>query len=299
MRRLLLVLTGILALVVCSIFVISRGKATAGPVQDETNSVPGASNPQLGLDDEVIRINAFELLSAYQRDEEAAKARFTNKKVEVTGVLTGVFIPSLEVSMRVAEKGGSADAFVTMGGPRPTSVEETMFLPGIHAASEERSLFGQHSMDTVSDKLVVGSGVTMLCTVRSSIRVSDMVVKQHQDDPDYSIDLDDCTLRGGKAASSEREENVQTPEQTNINADNYVPGTALPIHPAMSSNAAPSTSSAGSVETNELFQVGGNVTPPVVLRAVEAEFSDQARREKYQGDCFISLEQNQGSYTQS
>jgi periplasmic protein TonB len=38
-----------------------------------------------------------------------------------------------------------------------------------------------------------------------------------------------------------------------------------------------------------LAQVGGRVSAPVVIHSVEAEFSDEARRAKYQGVCVISL----------
>jgi TonB family protein len=38
-----------------------------------------------------------------------------------------------------------------------------------------------------------------------------------------------------------------------------------------------------------ITHVGGSVTTPVPLNNVEAEFSDEARREKYQGTCLISL----------
>jgi TonB family protein len=38
-----------------------------------------------------------------------------------------------------------------------------------------------------------------------------------------------------------------------------------------------------------LYHVGGGVTAPVALNSVEAEFSDEARRAKYQGVCLISL----------
>jgi len=38
-----------------------------------------------------------------------------------------------------------------------------------------------------------------------------------------------------------------------------------------------------------LYRVGGSVSAPVVLNEVEAEFSDEARRAKYQGVCLIQL----------
>ncbi|MGA9060096.1 MAG: energy transducer TonB [Terracidiphilus sp.] len=38
-----------------------------------------------------------------------------------------------------------------------------------------------------------------------------------------------------------------------------------------------------------VYQVGGRISAPVVIHSVEAEFSDEARRAKYQGVCLISL----------
>jgi TonB family protein len=38
-----------------------------------------------------------------------------------------------------------------------------------------------------------------------------------------------------------------------------------------------------------LYHVGGGVSAPVALNSVEAEFSDEARRAKYQGVCLISV----------
>lgn len=38
-----------------------------------------------------------------------------------------------------------------------------------------------------------------------------------------------------------------------------------------------------------LYRIGGSVSAPVPLNQVEAEFSDEARRAKYQGVCLISL----------
>jgi TonB family protein len=38
-----------------------------------------------------------------------------------------------------------------------------------------------------------------------------------------------------------------------------------------------------------LYQIGGRVSAPVPLNTVEAEFSDEARRAKYQGVCLISM----------
>jgi TonB family protein len=38
-----------------------------------------------------------------------------------------------------------------------------------------------------------------------------------------------------------------------------------------------------------LYSVGGGVSTPVLIHSVEAEFSDEARRAKYQGVCLVSI----------
>jgi TonB family protein len=38
-----------------------------------------------------------------------------------------------------------------------------------------------------------------------------------------------------------------------------------------------------------VYRVGGGVTAPTILRSVQAEFSDEARRNKYQGLCVIEI----------
>jgi periplasmic protein TonB len=38
-----------------------------------------------------------------------------------------------------------------------------------------------------------------------------------------------------------------------------------------------------------VYQVGGGISAPSVIHSVEAEFSDEARRAKYQGVCMVSL----------
>lgn len=165
------------------------------------NDVP-ISNAPPNDEDKVISIDAASLLSAYQTDEKTAIAQFENRKVAVTGVLTGVFIPSIDVSMRVAASGGTADAFVTMGGPSPASAEETLLLPGITAYSEASSLFGQQSMNAITDQLNVGETVTLVCTCKDALRVSDLAISRYNGTVDYSVTLEDCTLQNNSQPES-------------------------------------------------------------------------------------------------
>jgi TonB family protein len=41
--------------------------------------------------------------------------------------------------------------------------------------------------------------------------------------------------------------------------------------------------------TDALYRVGAGVSAPVPLNSVEAEFTDEARRAKYQGVCIVSM----------
>jgi TonB family protein len=46
---------------------------------------------------------------------------------------------------------------------------------------------------------------------------------------------------------------------------------------------------ANGIDGSPLYRVGGGVSAPVPLKTVYPEFSDEARRAKYQGTCLISL----------
>ena len=60
------------------------------------------------------------------------------------------------VSKKMAEEGLNAYPLVTMGGPQPASLEETLFLPGIIAYSESSSVFGLKDMSAIADHLRIG-----------------------------------------------------------------------------------------------------------------------------------------------
>ena len=165
----------------------------------------------------MIRISAENLLAEFQRSEadkelrikneslstylddktETAEDRYKGKRIQVTGIVTGVFIPSIETSRRILqsrgtgifdEQGGSG-SFITMGGPYPHSVEETLLLPGIEAWSKTgdslQPTFGQPNIESLAGRLVVGKEVSIQCAFRSSSGSSPTEV---------SISLEDCIL---------------------------------------------------------------------------------------------------------
>lgn len=85
-------------------------------------------------------------------------------------------------------------AFITMGAPHVSSVEETLFLPGIKAYSETSSLFGQR--DTlITDQLTVGETVTLVCTFGDAFRVDGLRVGSSNEHSGYSVTLEDCKIQ--------------------------------------------------------------------------------------------------------
>jgi len=183
--------------------------------QASSSTSPGAQS--------VIRISAENLLAEFQRSEadkearakseslstylndntETAEARYKGKRIELTGIVTGVFIPSLETSRRILEsrgKGifdeqGGAGSFITMGGPYPHSAEETLLLPGITAWSKTgdslQPTFGQQNIESLSGRLVVGKQASLICSFSSSSGSSPT---------DVSISLEDCVLESSSPA---------------------------------------------------------------------------------------------------
>ena len=191
-----------------------------GPTTDlsqSSNDYQQSSSPASENAESVIRISAENLLAEFQRSEadkelrikneslstylndktETAEARYTGKRIQVTGIVTGVFIPSIETSRRVLESRGTgitdeqggAGSFITMGGPYPHSAEESLLLPGIEAWSKTgdslQPTFGQPNIESLAGRLVVGKQASILCTFRSSSGSSPTEV---------SISLEDCIL---------------------------------------------------------------------------------------------------------
>jgi TonB family protein len=70
----------------------------------------------------------------------------------------------------------------------------------------------------------------------------------------------------------------------------------LPVPLAAAQQPTPPLDTTAPAQANEapdsrsgLSKVGGRISPPEILRSVNAEFSDEARRAKYQGVCLIGL----------
>jgi hypothetical protein len=119
------------------------------PGQEGRQSAPSPSATGAALsvspavNDEVISIDATSLLAAYQADEKAAVARFNNRKVLVTGVVSEMFLPPTAPSIKLMLEGYRIDAFILMNSPSIGSAKDADFVPGIEADSVSASLFGQ------------------------------------------------------------------------------------------------------------------------------------------------------------
>ena len=208
------------AIAILNINTNRHARQNDGPTTDlsqSSNDYRQSSSPASGDAESVIRISAENLLAEFQRSEadkelrikneslstylndktETAEDRYKGKRIQVTGIVTGVFIPSIETSRRVLEsrgKGisdeqGGAGSFITMGGPYPHSVEETLLLPGIEAWSKTgdslQPTFGEPNIESLAARLVVGKEASILCTFRSSSGSSPTEI---------SVSLEDCTV---------------------------------------------------------------------------------------------------------
>ena len=218
----------IVSLLFLAVFCILAAGSMGTPAPTGTDASPAnnyrqSSSPASGNAESVIRISAESLLVEFQRSEadkelrakseslsaylndntETAEARYRGKRIQVTGIVTGVFIPSIETSRRILESRGTgifdeqggAGSFITMGGPYPRSAEETMLLPGITAWSREgdsrQPTFGQQDIESLSGRLVVGKQASLLCSFNSSSGSSPTTV---------SISLEDCILEPSSPA---------------------------------------------------------------------------------------------------
>jgi TonB family protein len=206
LRRFFIVFTfGIVAILIAIAVIGSSNRETGSTsssvplpsaASQATTTTDGTKNRQQ-TDQRLVRISAAELLAAYQDDEAASNKLYKGKEVKVSGSLNGVFIPNLDIQMQAANRGGEADAFVTLGGPAPRSPEDTLLLPGIVAYSkqtEHPSLFGLTDIQSASIAIQRGAHVVLDCKLRNAMRVSGMVMKQTRNDPDFAITLEDCTV---------------------------------------------------------------------------------------------------------
>ena len=184
----------------------------------DTAPVQSTSPASSAIADEIISVDATSLIAAYQTDEKAATARYENRKLAVTGVLSGFFTTSL----------GFADtALVTMGESHPLIIDETLRIPGISAYSEDSLLFGLRDPHTLADRLRVGKTVTLVCTARDPTPVNETPLGII-DHPEYRVILRDCTLQTAQneAAAPKGSANPRTTAQVgegNEPVDSYQP----------------------------------------------------------------------------
>ena len=81
---------------------------------------------------------------------------------------------------------------------------------------------------------------------------------------------------------------VQT--RTKVNLDSGGPGTRFGIGTGPDGGVGPGSGPGyGPDSGNGIYVPGGDVTAPIPVVAPDAEFSDEARRTKYQGICLISV----------
>jgi TonB family protein len=178
------------------------GNDTSHP---SSNAIP-ADNPSpdapVDSSEKVISVAGVQFRKEYEEDDRAADARYKNRRVLVTGTLTGLAVPSMEEGMKMARKGLEANAVLMMDSPPvPESAfrsGEAMFYPGITAHSKNGSFFGLSGLDARSaidqweqhDEMV-----TLLCTVGDSYHVSELTGSPRSMFGDVNINIGDCTTQ--------------------------------------------------------------------------------------------------------
>src|SRR5271156_6419423 len=69
----------------------SSGVIDNNPAASGTAPVQSTSPASSAIADEIISVNSNSLIAAYQADEKGATTRYENRKLAVTGVLSGFF----------------------------------------------------------------------------------------------------------------------------------------------------------------------------------------------------------------
>jgi hypothetical protein len=158
---------------------------------------------------EPISVEAPTFFSEYQANEEAANTRYEDRKVAITGVLSGVFVPSIAMSMRMAAKGYEADAYVTMNRPTPDYPGTPIPPDEIVAYSENGSFFGLSNTLAASDPLRVGETVTLVCTCGKG----NLVTSPFNGTSGYSVILKNCSRQNNSPSEAPTQRLPQDPTQ--------------------------------------------------------------------------------------
>src|SRR3984957_8436670 len=85
------------------------------------------------------------------------------------------------------------------------------------------------------------------------------------------------------------QKNIQLPDNPNMPMIGMSNSPNVVMPSAGSGNGNGYGPGSGGNAGGGVYQVGGGISAPTVIHSVEAEFSDEARRAKYQGVCMVSL----------
>lgn len=198
-------LGGLLLVAVILLFLFFE-QSQGDPANDSSKTTSNLNNEkQISYEDSVvnstIKISAKDILeefqSSFENGSQTARDKYTGKKVWLTGIVTGIFVPSREASLRTLEsrgtgifdKQGGADSFVTMGDAYPRTPQQTILMPGITIWSQQddslQPAFGQPDLQSLYKHLVVGKEATFWCNFDSA---DDLYANK------VSISFTDCTL---------------------------------------------------------------------------------------------------------
>jgi TonB family protein len=221
--------------------------------------------------EESVRINQQSLLE-YMNDKRNVGAQYDGRRVLVTGTATGVFVPSAEERQQVER----ASSFITMGGPQPRSVLDTLTMPGITAASKAGRTFER--------SVAVGEQVTLLCTFdhgdANVISLLDCTLAGKA----YPTNSGAVTLHGDLAKLPVSADAAPAPPKYDV--DKILRSIDdEPDRPA----AAPPSQAALYPASYGLERIGGDVSAPVALNNVEAQYSDEARAMRLEGVAMVQM----------
>jgi hypothetical protein len=228
----------------------------------------------LEVGDSALTVGADALLAAYQQDERGAESKYKHRRLTVTGTLTGVFVPTAEQALEMAQKDFTATALVTMGGPRISSPAEVLLLPGISAYSNKASFFGEQEYIP----LRVDQVVTLACKCDGG---SPAMAKVAGTGPTYKVLLSDCTLEAPNPIASQTNQEPRFAGQEPLS--NIVETEQRSEHP----NAASSSTWSLKFEAYKVGQVyRGQPAPVRIVTANQRMFRTRIRDGSKEGPNF-------------
>ncbi|MGD0293361.1 MAG: hypothetical protein ABSB30_05860 [Terracidiphilus sp.] len=181
----------------------SSATVTGSDSSYSASNVISTDNPSpdvpVNFSEQVIHIDGAQLHHEYEEDDRAADVRYKNRRVLVTGSVTGLAIPSMEEGMKIARKGLEANAVLMMDSPPVPDFDfrsgAAMFYPGISAHFKNGSFFGTVDQAEINRSITRNGEATLLCKVGDYYRISELTGGPRSMFGDVNIGLYDCVFQ--------------------------------------------------------------------------------------------------------